>query len=88
MDYAGRDEKTVVHVAAAAVIPPAVIAHLGFPIGKAYGSLASCSGQKKESVTAVLLTPQNEVTQSSSETKVYEGKEIAENRCTDMSPLS
>lgn len=49
MDYARRDKETVVHVAAAAVIPPTVIAHLGFPIGKAYGSLASCSRQKKES---------------------------------------
>ena len=47
VDYAGRDQEAVVHVAAAAVIPPAIVAHLGFPVGKAYGSLASCSGQKK-----------------------------------------
>lgn len=50
VDYACWDEKTVVHVAAATVIPPTVIAHLGFPIGKAYGSLASCSKQKKKSL--------------------------------------
>lgn len=66
MDYACWDKKTVIHVAAAAVIPPTVVAHLGFPVGKAYGSLASCSRQKKEPmITAVLLTPQNKVIQPS-----------------------
>jgi len=43
VDYACGDEETVVYMAAAAVIPPTVIAHLGFPTGKAYGSLASCT---------------------------------------------
>lgn len=70
MDDARRDEKSVVHVAAAAVIPSTVIAHLGFPTGKAYGSLASCPRQKKESmISAVLLTPQNKVTQPSNKVR-------------------
>lgn len=47
VDYASRDEEAVVHVAAAAVVPAAVIAHLGLPVGKAYGSLASCSSKHK-----------------------------------------
>lgn len=75
MDDARRDEKSVVHVAAAAVIPPTVIAHLGFPTGKAYGSLASCPRQKKESmISAVLLTPQNKVTQPSNKSPQQEEK--------------
>lgn len=62
MDYACWDEKAVIHVAAAAVIPPTVVAHLGLPIGKTYGSLAACSRKKKESmIAAVLLTRQNKV---------------------------
>lgn len=49
-------------MAAAAVIPPTVVAHLGLPIGKTYGSLAACSRKKKESmIAAVLLTRQNKV---------------------------
>lgn len=36
-----RDEEAVIHVADAAVIPPTVAAHLGFPIGQAYGALTA-----------------------------------------------
>ena len=86
MDYACRDEKTVVHMAAAAVIPAAVIAHLGLPVGKTYGSLASCSRQKKKSLIVVFLTLQNKVTQSSNETKVYNRKETAVHVCTGTLP--
>lgn len=43
MDYACWDEKAVVHVAAAAVVPPTVIAHLGLAIGQTNGSLAPCT---------------------------------------------
>lgn len=66
VDYARRDEKTVIHMAAAAVIPPTVIAHLGFPIGKAYGSLTSCSKRKKKSIIIILSKAKNKDIQPSS----------------------
>lgn len=69
VDYACGDEETVVHVAAAAVIPATVIAHLGFPIGKANRSLTSCSRQKQRSVIIVPLTAQDKVTQPSPQVK-------------------
>lgn len=62
VDYACWDEKTVIHVAATAVIPATVIAHLGFPVGKTNGSLAACSRQKKV-YDCCALTPQDKATQ-------------------------
>jgi hypothetical protein len=53
--YACWDEKAIIHMAAAAVVPPTVIAHLGLSVGKTDGSLTSCLRQKKECVIAVVL---------------------------------
>lgn len=48
MNYACWDEKAVVHVAAAAVVPSAVIAHLGLAIRETNRSLAPCLRQKTD----------------------------------------
>ena len=66
VDYARRDEEAVVHVAAAAVVPAAVIAHLGLPIRKANGSLASCPKQTQKSKIIVLLTARDKAIHPSS----------------------
>lgn len=41
MNQPCRDEEAVIHMAGAAVIPSTVAAHLGFPIGQAYGALTA-----------------------------------------------
>lgn len=48
MNYACWDEKAVVHVAAATVVPPAVIAHLGLAVRETNRSLAPCARQKTD----------------------------------------
>lgn len=49
MNYACGDEEAVVHVAAAAVVPSTVIAHLGLAVGETNRSLAPCLRQKTDS---------------------------------------